>query len=200
MSQGDLANPFSVYPVAAGEGSGIPVSDEAVNGELHSIRRQYLTHERAVNSVGTLFFFSALLSLLASIMVVAAPFLYMLYANAPITGSAVLVCLVLSLCLIGLVILQALVAIAMRRKLKNARYAAMLLAAVGLLAIPFGTIFGIVVLMIMGAKETSYVLSEEYKKVIKATPQYDAAPVPWVWITLVVGAMIVVLGTLLLIG
>jgi hypothetical protein len=200
MSQGEFANPFAVTPSSAGELMENPdlSQSEAVNYE--SIRRQYLQQERAVNSISTVFFFSAIMSLLMSVLVVAAPFLYMLSQNATITGTAVLVCLVLSLCLIGLVVLQALVAIAMRRRMGRARYAAMLLAAVGLFAFPFGTIFGVYILIVMGAKETPFVMSDEYKKVIKATPQYDVAPFPWTLVALVLTAIIATLVILLLIG
>lgn len=200
MSQGEFTNPFAVTPTAAGELVKTPDLSDVEAADLEGIRKQYLSHERAVNSVSTVFFLSAMLSLFASIMVVAGPFLYMIYENTPLTGPIVAVCLVLSLCLIGLVMLQALVAIAMRRKISNARYAAMLLAALGMFAFPFGTIFGIYVLIVMGAKETPFVLSEEYKKVIKATPQFDVAPIPWTLIALVLGAIIATLGTLLLIG
>ena len=200
MSQGEFANPFAVTRTAAGELVESPDVSQSEAANYESIRRQYLQQERAVNSISTVFFFSALLSLLVSILVVAAPFLYMLYQNAPIAGSAVLACLVLSLCLIGLVVLQALVAIAMRRKMGNARYAAMLLAALGIFAFPFGTIFGVYILVVMGAKETPFVMSDEYKKVIKATPQYDVAPFPWTLVAIVLAAIIATLATLLLIG
>lgn len=200
MPPSEFVNPFAVTPSSAGELREIPDISESDAANYESIRRQYLQHERAVHSVSTLFFFSAIMSLLASVLVVAAPFLYMLNSDWKLAGSAVLACLLLSLILIGLVVIQALVAITLRRKVGNARFAATLLAALGMFAFPFGTIFGIYILIIMWSKETPIVLSEDYKKVIRATPQYDVAPFPWKLLGVVSAAIIVTLATLLLIG
>lgn len=200
MSQAEFLNPFSVTPTSAGQSVPAPDVSASEQSDFESIRRQYLKHERAVNSVSSVLFFSALLSLFASILVVALPFLYMLYENARLTGSMIAVCLVLSVSLIGLVILQAVVAMSVRRSFSNARYAAIFLAILGMFAFPFGTICGIYVLVIMGAKDTPFVMSEEYKKIKRATPQYDAAPISWVMVTLIGFAIIATLATLLMIG
>jgi hypothetical protein len=200
MLQAEFLNPFALTPTSAGNSQATPDVAASELADYESIRRQYLKHERAVNSVSSVLFFSALLSLFASVLVVALPFLYMLYEEARLTGSMIAVCLVLSVSLIALVILQAMVAMAVRQNFSKARSAAILLAILGMFAFPFGTICGIYILVVMGAKDTPFVMSEEYKKVKRATPQYDAAPVSWVMVTLVGFAIIATLATLLAIG
>jgi hypothetical protein len=200
VSYSELENPFAVTGTRQGEvnATDVEMGSEAENAE--SIRRQFLHHERAVGSIGSLFFISSLMSLLASISVVAIPFAIKAMERPQINVPPLRLFLAISLCLIGLVVLQSLVTIALRRRLSHAREAAMLIALIGLLAVPFGTIFGVYILIVLGAKATPYVMSDDYRKVIRATPQYDAAPLSWLMLGLVVAAIAATLAALLLIG
>ena len=83
------------------------------------------------------------------------------------------------------------------RKLKpNVRIPAIILSALGLFAIPVGTIIAIYMLYLLGSAKGRTVFSEEYAQVIAATPhiKYRSSIIVRIFLWLILALIILALG------
>ncbi|QJE99043.1 hypothetical protein [Luteolibacter luteus] len=160
------ANPYAA-PVAAVTGE-VPLPSDP-----EEIRRAHIAHEASVRSVGTLYFLGAMGMTVWTIT----------NAHALITGSELAKESAWGLVAILAVItaLQYWMGIGLRRLRKPARAVAAIFSAIGLIAVPIGTVISAYVLYLLMSRKGSMVFSSGYQEVIAATPdvKYKTSKVVW---------------------
>jgi hypothetical protein len=127
-----------------------------------TIRRQYLTHEASVKSVGTLY-------LLGAIILV---FWTLFNVHALVTGSEYAKESAWSLVafLSVVTVLQFWTGMGLRKLRKPARAVGAIFSAIGLIGIPIGTIISAYILYLLMSKKGNMVFSPEYQQIIEQTP------------------------------
>jgi hypothetical protein len=130
-----------------------PISDPA------ALRRKYLNHEASLRSLGSLYYLGAALGALGGIMALfgrtqSLPLGYLL-------GPLMI--------LIGLAYWK--LGSWLRALDVRGRIPANILACIGLLAFPFGTAINAYILYLLNSKKAAVVFSEDYRRVIEATPE-----------------------------
>lgn len=133
----------------------------AANADAEAIRKEYINHETNVKSIGTLYFLGGLIFIMV--------FLVMLTSDESRFGKMKDQ---LQLTVIGgaLVVLLFGLGFGLRNLKRWVRIPTILLAAIGLLGFPIGTIINAYILYLVGGKKGQMVFSEEYQQVIAATP------------------------------
>ncbi len=155
------SNPYQAANVPA------DISGPRDFGDAVAIRREYLTHEGAIKLVGAIYVWTGVVSALLFV-VYAALVLFALATGT--TDFAAIVVLVFICILSGLAFFQIWLGFGLHRLNPLARIMGMVFAALGTLAIPIGTIFGIYVMYLLISAKGEYVFSPPYKDVIAATP------------------------------
>ncbi len=155
----DQTNPYAAS-ASAGPASEVPVGAEA-------IRRKHLNHEASVKSIGSLYLLSAVFAVPASLVMVVSAASTVGRVNEPVAAVAI----VTSLFYLGLSILLCAVAIGLRGLQTWARYIAVGYSVLGLLAIPIGTLINAYFLYLLLSEKGKVVFSDEYKEVIRQTPE-----------------------------
>lgn len=165
-------NPYAA-PIAA-PGEAPPLSD------VDQIRKDHIAHEASVKSLGGLYFLGALG--LAMIVVIVGFAVFSRERPLTLVPMAVMaVGTVLS-------IVHFWISGGIRRLQPWAKTAATVLAAIGLLAFPVGTIINAYVLYLLLSAKGSMVFSERYQEVIVATPhiRYKTSPLIYALLGLIV--------------
>ncbi|MEQ9407416.1 MAG: hypothetical protein RIK87_06795 [Fuerstiella sp.] len=170
----DNYNPFQPPEESAEAGEGF--SDTHVE----SVRRQHLSHEASVQSIGVLYLLGGIVLLVVSIGMI------VVSVNGgggqkPDTVTAVL--------LLGVGVLQCVTAVGLRRLRRWARVISGILSGIGLLAFPVGTLINGYILFLLFSAKGSMVFSEEYQQVIRQTPHivYRTSIVVWIFLFLLLG-------------
>lgn len=162
------------------EGKPLPVSN------AEETRRKYLNHEASVKSIGALYYLTTAFMLWGGIDTVLHP---ITRTGRPMSlGVAVL-----------FIVLAAVFGVAgtgLRRLQGWARIPTGILATLGLLAFPVGTIINVYVLYLIFSGKGSMVFSPEYREVMAATPhiKYKMSILVWVLLGLVLLLVAVGLG------
>lgn len=151
------------------------------NPEAPEIRRQHLSHEANIKAVGMLYYLSAIGLLIAGVV---------LLISAAAGGKAETV---------GAAIGMAVAALAFGgfyfwvgrglRVLKPwSRIVAGVLAGLGLLGFPVGTLISVFILYLLFSKKGNMVFSEEYKQIIADTPdiKYRTSIIVWIFLALLI--------------
>lgn len=179
--QNEEYNPFQAPEVPFSDG-------HLAEGNAEAIRREYLSHEASVKSIGLLYFLGAFFFLVATLFV-------LLQAQ---TGSGFGAISLLSIAVPVLGLLQLFTAYGLR-KLKNwARIPTGLISGIGLLAFPMGTLINAYILYLIFSAKGKMVFSDEYRSIIDQTPhiKYKTSAVVWVllFILLAIFAVAIVMG------
>ena len=126
--------------------------------EAERIRRQYLNHEASVKSIGSLYLIGAI-----ALTVVSVPAILIRppAALADLGGLGVTV---------GLIALSFLVGRGLRRLQRWTRVPVVVLALIGLLGFPLGTVINAYILYLVVSPKGTYVMSDEYRTIIEQTP------------------------------
>jgi hypothetical protein len=131
------------------------------------IRKDHISHEASIKSVGLLYFIGAAFMILGSIAIIAA-------------GQAV----ALALAVVYLVLSGAAIwaGIGLRRLRPWARVVSGIISGLGLLAIPIGTVINAYILYLLFSKKGATIFSPDYQRVIAETPhiKYKTSIVVWV--------------------
>lgn len=132
--------------------------------EDESIRQAHIKTEATVKSVGTLYYLGCFVLVLTG-------------ASSLITGSGMVpeaaagVNLFVSVVFVAIGLLQGFLAYGLRRLRSWSRWPTVVLSFIGLLAFPMGTLISALILSnTLGAK-ARMVFSEDYQRIIAATPQ-----------------------------
>ena len=154
----------------------------APSAQSEEIRRQYLTHEASVKSVGLLYYFGGVGLFLGGLsgIVIAAASASGAEAIGQATGRSVF--------FLALGIGQFWVGRGLRGLKSWARLPVGILSGLGLLAVPIGTLINAYVLYLIFSKKGKMVFSDEYREVMEQTPhiKYRTSILVWVLLGLVV--------------
>jgi hypothetical protein len=159
-------NPYQA-PVAAVGDIDAPVTD------AERVRREHIGHERQLRAVGALYLFGGSLGLIGGVMMLVG-----LAGSAPDVGGMVAVAAVYAV--ISLVALV--VGWGYRKLAPWVRIPGTVLAAIGLLGIPIGTIISLAILWMIWSAKGKVVLSPQYAAIVAATPhvRYRMTVVDWI--------------------
>lgn len=186
-SSGDA--PIAINPyaptVAVGDGTAT---------DVESYRQKYLSHEVSVRSIGLLY-------LLGSILLVPMGLLIIISGIFGGSGDQLGVVLGVGGLYLGFGLLQGYTGLGLRKLQPGARIVAIILAIIGLLGIPVGTLISVYFLYILCSAKGTVVFSDEYKNVIRQTPHIRYRTSITVWIFLGLLILVCALGiTALLFG
>lgn len=141
-------------------------------------RKDHLSHESSVKSVGSLYLFGAIIVTIIGIVSLGAR-----------SGGTMLI----AVFWLVLAPLQFWVGLGLRNLKPWSRIVGAVLAGLGMLAFPFGTLINGYILYLLLCKKGRMVFSEEYKKVIAATPHIKYRTSVLVWIILIIFILAMVL-------
>lgn len=172
---------------------------ELAPADAEQVRRAYLTHEASVKSVGLLYLIGAVLGVFGGIANVIGA--VMGGAGAPDAATDPTTTMwIVGVVLIVVAVIQFVVGRWLRQLNPKGRTPATIMAVIGLLGFPVGTLISAYILYLLQSKKGAMVFSAEYAAVMAATPhvKYKTSLVTWVVLgVLVIGlvALIVAAAT-----
>jgi hypothetical protein len=140
-----------------------------------AIRREHIKHETSVRSIGTLYYFGGGVMLLGALGLTLGG-----ATGGEAAGAAVVAVAAGIYFVMGAVSLV--VAYGIRRLRPWARYASIVLSAISLLGLPFGTIIGAYILYLLLSAKGRRIFAADYPDIVAATPdvKYRTSIVVWV--------------------
>ncbi len=183
MDSHSSENPFA-SPLAD------PTTQSLVGPDVEKIRREYLSHEASIQSVGFLYLLGGGLS--AVYCIVGGVALLGVLANGKIGSGEVGFVSFVALLFVAIAWFQLWVGIGLRRLKPEVKTPATVLAAIGLIGIPIGTLISAYILWLIHSAKGKVVLSYEYQEIIRQTPHIKYKTSIIVWILL--GLLLLVLG------
>jgi len=171
-------NPYASAPVT-----------EAATESPDTVRRRYIGHEASVKSVGTLFIIGAILLLIMGVAGTVMAF------GTPPQGTTqqahMMSSLMTALFFFAFGVFQFAVALGLRNLAPWAKTAATILACIGLLGIPIGTLINAYFLYILLSYKGKMVFSPYYKEIIERTPhvKYKTSIVVWIFLGLLLALL-----------
>ena len=147
-----------------------------------ALRRQYLSHEASVRSIGSLYYLSSIMSLIVGIVTLLG--ISQTFPMRYILGPLMILLGVAYWKLGGL----------LRDLDPRGRMPATILSCIGLLGFPIGTLICAYILYLLNSKKAAVVFSDEYHRVIEATPEIKYRT------SIIVIVLAVLLGIFLLVG
>lgn len=177
-----------VNPYAAPLTTAIPPTKPST--DIEAIRRQYLSHEASIRSFGMLYMIGGVLSILVGIIVVFTGFTPV--PNRGPNDFPTVILIPLGLVYLGLGGLQLWVAMGLRKLSSAGQIGATVLAAIGLLAIPIGTLISGYLLYLLWSKKGMFVFTPEYRDIRAKTPhiKYKTSIIVWVFVALLLLLMV----------
>ena len=170
---------MEINPYAAPQSQVIPQSSQ---DEI--IRREHINTEATIKSVGILYYLSAFGLVLYGLILTGAG----LSANRE--GSWMV--LIIGVVLLALGIGQGWVAYGLRKLSGWARIPTIILASIGLLAFPVGTVINIYILIKVAGKQGQFVFTPEYQRIIAATPLVKRKTSIVVWVLLLLFVVVLI--------
>jgi hypothetical protein len=157
------SNPY-LTPAAPPLPPALPLSDDSAE----AIRRKHINHEASVRSIGSL-------HLLGAIFLIPSG-LFMAFQPTEEAG------IWMGLALLAIGILQVTLGLGLRKLQPWSRIGGAVLAAIGLLGFPIGTLVNAFVLYLLLSKKGAMVFSPDYRRIITETPhvKYKTSIVVWI--------------------
>lgn len=152
---------------------------EAANAEL--IRKAHINHESSVRSIGLLYYIMGGFAALG----IGAAILIPMTANDEPTGVGMFTALTGAF-VVALLALYLWTGRGLRTLKPSARIVAGILAAIGLISFPIGTLINGYFLYLLFSEKGKTVFSDDYQSVIDATPHIKAGTSTLVWLLLAV--------------
>ncbi|MDA8016786.1 MAG: hypothetical protein MPN21_04990 [Thermoanaerobaculia bacterium] len=161
-----------------------------------SIRRDHLSHEASLRSVGCLYYWGGIVALVvAGLSAVGAA--AMVFLQEP-TGEGLLL-LAMTVGLYGFIgWLSVWIGRGLRNLDPKIRTILTILMIIGLLGVPMGTLFGSYVLYLLHSAKGKRILTEEYQRIVEQTPDLEYETPLWLWfllVLLVLGVVIAVVSS-----
>ena len=144
------------------------------NSEAEEIRQEHIKHEASIRSIGILYYLSG--GMLTVLAVVLAAGLFASKSDPLMVG--------LTLLYLVLGALMLFVARGVRKLRSWARTTTIVLAAIGLLGFPVGTLINGYILYLMLSAKGKRIFEDDYKDIIAATPHVKYRTSIIVWIVL----------------
>lgn len=155
------------------------VDDVRRSSEREAIRREHLKHEASVRSIGTMYYAgSVLLSLFGVYFLLVA-----VRSNDFTAWPLAVVSLVFGLA-------SLVVAWGLRRLRRWAASAAAVLSALSLPIVPFGTVIGAYVLVLLRSAKGRRIFARDYASIVAATPHLQPGRSRAVWIVFAVATVL----------
>lgn len=183
-----MSSSFSENPYAVSGGSMAAASGQ-LSTDVESIRKQYLSHEASVKSIGLLYWLGGIILSLMTVAYLIGGVGMMLDSKTVADG---VLRFVLAIFIGSLAVFQIIVARAIGKLKPWSRIAATVLSCIGLLGFPIGTLINGYFLYLLQSKKGEYVFSAQYQQVIAATPHIKYKTSIIVWILL--GILLVLIG------
>ncbi len=154
--------------------------------DAETVRKQYLTHEASLKSIGALYLLGSVIMLVVGIV--------SLFGLLPDESRdrAPSFHVIMGVLFIAIGAIQFQIGRWLRALNPKARTPATIFAILGLLGFPFGTLINGYILYLLRSKKGAMVFSESYSEVIAATPhiKYKTSIVVWIF----VGLLVLMLG------
>ncbi|MCB9654223.1 MAG: hypothetical protein H6729_08870 [Deltaproteobacteria bacterium] len=159
--------------------------------DAERIRKEHLTAETNIRSIGTLHIVGAILGSLGMVAVAIPAFMGKEELPAPLS-----IAVVATWCAIGLVYAAHMASgIGLRKLRRWARIPSVVLSALGLLAFPVGTLIGGIFLYVLLNKKAARIFAPDYEAIVRQTPhiRYRTSVVTWIIFGLIVAVLIAAL-------
>lgn len=140
-----------------------------VDGEAAAIRREHLKHEASIQGIGSLYVLGGIC--LCLIGLISFGTMASLPVNGQAGGNGFAFGLVIMILMLGIGALQFSTGLGMRKVRPWVKIPATILAALGLLSFPVGTLINLYVLYLLHSKKGQVVLAESYQNIIAQTPE-----------------------------
>lgn len=152
------------------------------DSEAEEIRLEHIKHEASIRSIGMLYYLSGGLMCVLAIALLTGAFATQ--REPLMMGFAVLY--------LGIGALMLFVARGVRTLRSWARTTTIVLAAIGLLGFPLGTLINAYILYLMLSKKGKRIFEDDYKDIIEATPhvKYRTSIVVWIVLGILLLAII----------
>lgn len=188
-----MNNEYSDNPYAAPVDAYV-VDDPMVAAE--SIRRDHIRHEASIKSIGTLYFLGAIIAIPLGLWLMGMVIFMNPIARSRWFPNPIELAMPLGAGLLYFVIgaAQLTAAIGLRRLRPWARWTSVVLSALGLLAIPVGTLISGYFLYLLLSRKGEYIFSPPYQHVIAATPHIKYRTSPIVIVLVVLLAIVLIVG------
>lgn len=145
-----------------------------------SIRRKHINHESSIRSIGLLYYLGA--GIWGLISLTPLSFISRLPNDQVVTGSTVSQLFIFFLICAALATLMFFTGRGLRTLAGWGRGLGFILAILGLIAIPIGTILSLYLLYLLISKKGHMVFSPEYQEIIAATPDIKSRTSLVVWV------------------
>lgn len=161
---------FNPYQTPA---ANVATSASMDRAQAEAIRKQYLNHEASVRSIALLYYLGAFGLLVSSAVLLVVPTQQGEGLSLPILAA-----------LFGLGALYLWVGTGLRRLQQSIRVPAAVVAALGLVSFPVGTLINGYILYLLLSAKGKMVFSAQYREVIDATPHIKYRTSLLVWLLL----------------
>lgn len=163
----------------------------AADGALEQIRRDNLSREASIQSIGSLYVLGALVMTLAT----GSALVTLVFATVSadvVSGGGGFVGIT-SIFYVAMTAAFWWIGLGLRRLNPAVRIWAIILSAIGLLGFPIGTLINGYVLWLVSGRKAKYIFSSEYQDIIAATPhiKYKTSIVVWILLAVLVAVLVV---------
>lgn len=157
--------------------------------DAEAMRRTHLNHEASVKSIGTLYFLGAIVCILAGVSGLVAALAGPGQVQSETNDTTAVISFLL---LLGMGAVQFQVGRWLRVLNPRARTPTTLLACLGLLAFPLGTLINAYILYLVRSQKGAMVFSPDYAAVVAATPhiKYKTSLLAWVALIIVIAVVV----------
>ncbi|MEO2007389.1 MAG: hypothetical protein ABGX22_01755 [Pirellulaceae bacterium] len=193
----DDPNPFAEIPSLASDNPYAATSMDGPAsrlddhpGSAEAIRRKHLSHEASIKSIGFLYCIGALFVFAAAIL--------SLGSAVSMAGSVGIVELGSWLFLAAVGALQLAVGIGLRGLKAWSRIPTIIFSALGLCAVPVGTLINGYILYLVASEKGATVMTEQYRQIVEQTPHiiYKTSAIVWFLLALIIMLGLCIAGLL----
>jgi hypothetical protein len=153
------------------------------------IRKLHLSHEASIKSVGTLYLLGGTFMALGAVGL-----LFTVLLDSSSRGAPKAISLTQFIIFLPLAVLMFWLSSGLKNLNPRARTVAGILAGIGLIGFPFGTLINGYILYLLFSAKGKMVFSDEYKSVIEATPHIKYRTSLLVWIFLGIILLLILIG------
>lgn len=164
--------------------------------QTEALRREHLTHEASIQSVGSLYCLGGFLVALVAV----ASLVGGAVGSSETGPAAVGVGAGMAVVLGGIAAIQFWVGLGLRRLNPKATIPATILAAIGLFGFPLGTLINGYVLYLLHSRKGKVVLGEGYREIVQATPHIRYKTPAWLIVVVVLLVLLVLIGIATAVG
>lgn len=160
-----------------------PIPDSPQQTEAERIRREFLSREASIKSIGTLCYLGSILLSFYSVV--------FLTVSVNGFGSIVAALTAVVVCA-GLAVLHGWIGHGLRNFRHVVRPWAIVISVLWMFYPGIGTVLGILAVIWLSGKKARYVLSEEYREIVEATPhiRYKTSRVTWIVLGILIAVIV----------